>query len=83
MAGECVRRFGAVYRLLDNKYYLDRINEIVFAGGARLLGTVLWKGGDVGMIDGLAVNGARAWSAGSRRFRATCSPDTSITTHSE
>jgi len=30
-------RFGALYRLLDNKYYLDRINDVVFAGGARLL----------------------------------------------
>ena len=52
------QRFGGLYRLLDNKYYLDRINEVVFAGGARLLGTVLWKGGDVRLIDGLAVNGS-------------------------
>jgi NADH-quinone oxidoreductase subunit L len=52
------QRFGALYRLLDNKYYLDRFNEIVFAGGARLLGRGLWKGGDVALIDGLAVNGS-------------------------
>jgi NADH-quinone oxidoreductase subunit L len=52
------RRFGGLYRLLDNKYYLDRINEIVFAGGARGIGTLLWKGGDVRLIDGLAVNGS-------------------------
>jgi len=52
------QRFGALYRLLDNKYYLDRINEFVFAGGARLLGRGLWKGGDVALIDGLAVNGS-------------------------
>jgi NADH-quinone oxidoreductase subunit L len=51
------QRFGGLYRLLENKYYLDRINEIVFAGGARLLGRGLWRGGDVGLIDGLAVNG--------------------------
>jgi NADH-quinone oxidoreductase subunit L len=55
---ELARRFSGVYRLLDNKYYLDRINEIVFAGGARLLGTALWKVGDVRLIDGLAVNGS-------------------------
>jgi NADH-quinone oxidoreductase subunit L len=30
----------------------------VFAGGARALGTILWKGGDVRLIDGLAVNGS-------------------------
>jgi NADH-quinone oxidoreductase subunit L len=52
------QRFGALYRLLDNKYYLDRFNEIAFAGGARLLGRGLWKGGDVALIDGLAVNGS-------------------------
>jgi NADH-quinone oxidoreductase subunit L len=52
------RRFHGAYELLVNKYYLDRFNEVVFAGGARLLGTALWKGGDVGLIDGLAVNGS-------------------------
>jgi NADH-quinone oxidoreductase subunit L len=51
-------RFAGLYRLLDNKYYLDRINEVVFAGGARLLGRGLWKGGDVGLIDGIAINGS-------------------------
>ncbi|MBL8382229.1 MAG: NADH-quinone oxidoreductase subunit L [Burkholderiales bacterium] len=51
-------RFGAVHALLDNKYYLDRFNEIVFAGGARALGRGLWRGGDVSIIDGLIVNGS-------------------------
>jgi NADH-quinone oxidoreductase subunit L len=52
------RKFWGLYRLLENKYYLDRINEVVFAGGARLLGRGLWKGGDQALIDGLAVNGS-------------------------
>lgn len=52
------RNFGGVYRLLDNKYYLDRINEVVFAGGARLLGGGLWRVGDRNLIDGLLVNGS-------------------------
>jgi len=30
----------------------------VFAGGARRLGMGLWKGGDVALIDGVAVNGS-------------------------
>jgi NADH-quinone oxidoreductase subunit L len=59
-----------VYKLLDNKYYMDWINEHVFAAGARLLGTGLWKGGDVGLIDGIAVNGsARAVGALARLTR--------------
>jgi NADH-quinone oxidoreductase subunit L len=49
---------SAVYTLLDNKYYMDRFNEIVFAGGARLLGQGLWNVGDKGLIDGLVVNGS-------------------------
>ncbi|HVK33010.1 MAG TPA: NADH-quinone oxidoreductase subunit L [Burkholderiaceae bacterium] len=57
-------RFEWVYRLLDNKYYMDWFNEHVLAAGARLLGTGLWKGGDVGLIDGIAINGsARAVGA--------------------
>jgi NADH-quinone oxidoreductase subunit L len=51
------RRFSGLYVLLDNKYYFDRFNEIVFAGGARMLGRIFWKAGDQTLIDGLAVNG--------------------------
>ena len=52
------RTFKPINTLLENKYYFDRFNEIVFAGGARLLGKVLWKGGDQGLIDGLVINGS-------------------------
>jgi NADH-quinone oxidoreductase subunit L len=51
-------RFGGLYTLLDNKYYFDKFNDVVFAGGARLLGRGLWKGGDAGLIDGIIVNGS-------------------------
>jgi NADH-quinone oxidoreductase subunit L len=51
-------RFGALYRLLVNKYYLDDLNEFLFARGARRIGSGLWKGGDVAVIDGVAVNGS-------------------------
>ncbi len=66
--------FGPIYRLLDNKYYLDRINEIVFAGGARLIGRGLWRGGDQTFIDGLIVNGSArltAWFSGVLRLAQT------------
>lgn len=51
------RTFKPIHSLLENKYYFDRFNEIVFAGGARLLGAGLWKAGDQGLIDGVVVNG--------------------------
>ena len=47
-----------IHTLLDNKYYMDKFNDVVFAGGARLLGKGLWQVGDRGLIDGLIVNGS-------------------------
>ncbi|HEX2530625.1 MAG TPA: NADH-quinone oxidoreductase subunit L [Burkholderiaceae bacterium] len=51
-------KFHVIYALLDNKYYIDKFNEVVFAGGMRLLGGGLWKVGDRILIDGLIVNGS-------------------------
>ncbi|WP_423460633.1 NADH-quinone oxidoreductase subunit L [Ottowia sp. VDI28] len=52
------RMFQPIYTLLENKYYMDWINENVFARGARVIGTGLWKGGDQALIDGAVVNGS-------------------------
>jgi NADH-quinone oxidoreductase subunit L len=52
------RRFSGLHTLLENKYYFDRFNEVVFAAGSRLLGKGLWKGGDQAVIDGFVVNGS-------------------------
>lgn len=52
------RTFQPVYTLLDNKYYMDWINERIIAPAARGLGTGLWKGGDQGVIEGVFVNGS-------------------------
>jgi NADH-quinone oxidoreductase subunit L len=51
-------KFHGIYTLLDNKYYMDKINEVVFAGGARAMGRGLWNVGDRTLIDGLLVNGS-------------------------
>ncbi len=51
-------KLSFVYNLLDQKYYFDRFNEIVFAAGSRVIGTVLWRIADAIMIDGLIVNGS-------------------------
>ena len=66
----CHDKFKSLYTLLDNKYYMDKINDIVFAAGARQLGRSLSSLGDRALIDGLVVNGsARAvgWFAGVTR----------------
>ncbi|MCW5633044.1 MAG: NADH-quinone oxidoreductase subunit L [Rubrivivax sp.] len=52
------RTFAPVVRLLENKYYMDWINEHILAAGARLLGRGLWKGGDQAVIDGVLIDGS-------------------------
>ncbi|MDP2398436.1 MAG: NADH-quinone oxidoreductase subunit L [Burkholderiales bacterium] len=52
------RKWGVVVTILMEKYGLDRFNDWFFAGGARALGTGLWKGGDVALIDNVMVNGS-------------------------
>ncbi|MGI4847008.1 MAG: NADH-quinone oxidoreductase subunit L [Janthinobacterium lividum] len=52
------RNLHPLFTLLDNKYYMDRFNEIVFAAGAMKLGRGFWNIGDRGLIDGLIVNGS-------------------------
>ena len=52
------QRFQAIHTLLDNKYYFDRFNDWFFAAGARATSRLLWRHGDVRLIDGLIVNGS-------------------------
>lgn len=51
------KRFSWLYRILVDKYGFDKFNQIVFAGGARGLGEIFWRVGDVTVIDGVMVNG--------------------------
>ncbi len=71
-AGEAVKRLsGPLYRMLVAKYGFDRFNEVVFAGGARAVGRLLWRVGDRVLIDGLVVNGSArlvGWVAGRARL---------------
>jgi NADH-quinone oxidoreductase subunit L len=52
------RALAPLVRVLENKYYMDWINEHILSAGARVLGRGLWKGGDVALIDGALVNGS-------------------------
>ncbi|MDT7850329.1 NADH-quinone oxidoreductase subunit L [Methylophilus sp. VKM B-3414] len=50
-------RFIVIYNILESKYGFDSFNEKFFAGGSRCLGGLLWKFGDITLIDGAMVNG--------------------------
>jgi NADH-quinone oxidoreductase subunit L len=70
LPGLLSRRASGIYTILMHKFYFDEINQTVFARGGRLVGRVLWRVGDVDLIDGVLVNGsARAvgWLAGVAR----------------
>ncbi len=51
------KRFAGIYRLLENKYYIDELYNKIFARGFVRIGKGLWQKGDVGLIDGVAIDG--------------------------
>ena len=63
-----------IYTVLTEKYGFDRFNDWFFASGARGAGQVLWRAGDVALIDGLMVNGSartvRWWAGRIRLFQS-------------
>jgi NADH-quinone oxidoreductase subunit L len=72
-ADAIARQFVGPYKLLLNKYYVDEIYDAIIVQPIKLLSVgALWKGIDVGVIDG-TVNGVgalvRATSSGLRRLQ--------------
>jgi len=64
LAGEIADRLGALYRLVYNKYFVDEIyDRTVVRPVVDGSHAVLWRGVDVGLIDG-AVNGIGSWARG-------------------
>jgi NADH-quinone oxidoreductase subunit L len=49
-----------LWTLLDRKYWFDEAYQAIFARGSLLLGRGLWKGGDVGVIDNIVIDGSAA-----------------------
>jgi len=52
------QKFSLVHTVFINKYGFDKFNEIVFAGGSRGLGKILWTYVDTKLIDSFIVNGS-------------------------
>jgi len=60
------QKLAGVNRVLENKYYVDWVNEQIVCRLARALGVGLFKGGDRALIDGVLVNGSArvvGWAA--------------------
>ena len=55
---EIARRFRTGHRVLVNKYGFDDFYGAFFADGTRRVGGLLWRFGDMRVIDGWIVNGS-------------------------
>jgi NADH-quinone oxidoreductase subunit L len=55
--GKVVSKIGPAHKLLVNKYGFDDFNQLIFAKGSIRLGHLLWRIGDINIIDGFFVNG--------------------------
>ena len=56
LPGRIAQTLRPLVVVLENKYYMDWINENVIAPAARAIGLGLWKGGDRGVIEAGIVN---------------------------
>jgi NADH-quinone oxidoreductase subunit L len=62
MARRMAERGGPLHTFFYNKWFFDEVYDAVFVKGSKALGDLLWKVGDVKIIDGLGPNGA-AWTS--------------------
>jgi NADH-quinone oxidoreductase subunit L len=56
-----VEQIGVLYRFVYNKWYFDELYDFLFVRPAFWIGRLLWKQGDVGVIDRFGPDGA-AWA---------------------
>ncbi|MBW6510581.1 MAG: NADH-quinone oxidoreductase subunit L [Desulfuromonadaceae bacterium] len=56
LPGQFVAKFTGIHRVIFNKWYVDEIYDALFVNPIKRLGTFLWKGIDVRVVDGI-VNG--------------------------
>jgi NADH-quinone oxidoreductase subunit L len=72
--GRVADRTSLVYQMLVNKYGFDTFYNWFFAGGATRTGRLLWQAGDVGIIDGIVVDGSAKmvvwWSSVVRKLQS-------------
>ncbi|BCR06908.1 NADH-quinone oxidoreductase subunit L [Desulfuromonas versatilis] len=68
-----VSKFSGLHRIVFNKWYIDELYDALFVNPCKRLGTFLWKGFDVMVVDG-AVNGVAGlvnlWSKGLRHVQS-------------
>jgi NADH-quinone oxidoreductase subunit L len=70
-ADKMVKRFGGLYTLVYNKYWIDELYDFLFVNSIVNFSRMLWKGFDEAVIDGI-VNGVarvvRSWGSSLRQI---------------
>ncbi|MDF2529324.1 MAG: NADH:ubiquinone oxidoreductase subunit [Gammaproteobacteria bacterium] len=56
--GKLSRWFSWIYLFIKHKYGIDAAYDFIFGGGSRVVGFILWRFGDVFIIDKGVVNGS-------------------------
>ena len=62
LARRMAERSGPLHAFFYNKWFFDEAYDFIFVRGAKAVGDLFWKVGDVRLIDGLGPNGA-AWAS--------------------
>jgi NADH-quinone oxidoreductase subunit L len=79
VAGRLANRFPWLYALLRRKFFVDEIYDWLLVGPVqRLSRTILWKGMDVRVVDGLVHGTASLMQAWSHRVKRIQSGDTRL-----
>ncbi len=79
VAGRLANRFSWLYALLRRKFFVDEIYDWLLVGPVqRLSRTILWKGMDVRVVDGLVHGTASLMQAWSHRVKRIQSGDTRL-----
>ncbi len=72
LPGQIAAKFQGLYRAIFNKWFVDELYDALFVNPTKRLGTFLWKGFDVVVVDGI-VNGVgrviELWSKGLRHLQ--------------
>jgi NADH-quinone oxidoreductase subunit L len=59
LPGQFVAKFACAHKVIFNKWYIDELYDFLFVNPCKKIGTFLWRGIDVKIVDGV-VNGC-AW----------------------
>ena len=69
MAKTLAERVPGLYNLLVNKYYVDEFYDSLFVVPLKNVASILWKGVDVLLVDGLVNGLGQTFRQGSGVFR--------------